>query len=114
MRSHHTAYVLLRFVPRTGNISHALELAVVIGQDAVVEIVIRYDWQTGLDAEDREYLADLMRDWSTMSLRRPPALLRQLSELSVGPLTVLDTGVATSESLRCLTRKVLTNCRSAG
>ena len=114
MQPSQPVYVLLRFVPRSGNIRQALELAVVIGQDAVLQIVIRHDWQTGLDAEDREYLADLMHDWTTMSSRRAPALLKQLSELSVGPLTVIDTGVATSESLRYLTHEILATYRSFG
>lgn len=50
------------------------------------------DWKLRVDAEDRNYLSDLMHEWRTTGPREIPALLDELSRQSHGPLRVSNRG----------------------
>ena len=61
-----------------------------------LEIVVPFAWQSGVATGDREYLEELMTDWQGMAADEIPGLLQQLSELSIGPLRAVESGVLDS------------------
>ncbi len=107
-------YVLLNFLSSSEAADKPLALAVIFHQDLVPIIVIRHDWQMDLDAEDREYLIELMDDWARTPPERVLALFRQLEGLSIGPLRATDTGIATAEALEFLMYAILGRGRDPG
>jgi hypothetical protein len=98
-------YVLLKFFPGSGAADKSLAHAVVFHQNTGPMIIIRHDWQVGLDSKDRQYLAELIDDWARTPPERLLALFRQLESLSVGQLRATDSGVATAEVLEYLIRQ---------
>lgn len=69
----------------------------VVGNQSGIEVVIAPNWQENLDLESREYLEGLIADWRSLDSGQIPALLRQISELSMGPLRAVESGVTDAE-----------------
>jgi hypothetical protein len=107
-------YVLLNFLPGSEVAANPLSLAVVFHLNSAPLIMIRYDWQVSLDAENREYLSKLMDDWMKTPPERVLALFRQLECLSVGPLRATVSGIATGEALEHLVYAVLGHAGDPG
>ena len=102
-------YVLLRFLPCSEAVDKSLALAVVFHRNTIPIIMIRHNWQVGLDSEDLKYLAELMDDWARTPAEQLLALLRQLECLADGPLRTAGSGIATAEALEYLINTVLGN-----
>jgi hypothetical protein len=105
-------YVLLRFLPGSKTVDKLLAIAVLFHRNSVPIIMIRHNWQAGLDSNDLKYLAELMDDWARTPAERMLALFRQLECLSIGPLRTSGSGVATAEALEYLMNTVLGNAVS--
>ena len=100
-------YVQLKFLPRSEAPDKLLAIAVVFHRNTVPIIMIRYNWQAGLDSNDLKYLAELMDDWARTPAERLLALFRQLECLSIGPLITTGSGIAAPEALEYLMNTVL-------
>jgi hypothetical protein len=100
-------YVLLRFLPCSEAAEKPVALAAIFHQNIVPLVMIRHDWQTGLDANDREYLIEFMDEWTRTPPNRVLALFRQLECLSIGPIRATVSGIATAEALEHLMYAVL-------
>jgi hypothetical protein len=100
-------YVMLKFLPYSEAADRLVPLAVVFHRNTIPIIIIRNDWQKGLNAEDRKSLAELMDDWERTPSERLLALFRQLECLSTGPIRATASGIATAEGLGNLTCAVL-------
>lgn len=107
-------YVLLNFLPLSEAADKPVPLAVVLHQNTVPIIIIRHDWQVSLNAEDRDYLSELMDDWMKTPPERVLALFRQLEYLSAGPIRATVSGMATAEGLENLMYAVLTHAGVLG
>lgn len=84
-------FVLLCYNPGQENAG----IPVLILEDGPgLKVHVPPNWHAGLDANDREYLSELMSDWEEADSERVPGILRELSELSVGPLRLRDSGIA--------------------
>jgi hypothetical protein len=90
-------------------VDKSLALAVVFHRNTIPIIMIRHNWQVGLDSEDLKYLAELMDDWARTPAEQLLALLRQLECLADGPLRTAGSGIATAEALEYLINTVLGN-----
>jgi hypothetical protein len=100
-------FVHLRYAPRPFDAGCTTEIRLLILEDGpALEIVIRPDWRIGLGPEDQEYLSELMRDWRRATPPEIPILLGNLSELSIGPLQTVDTGLVDPEERNALMKKV--------
>jgi hypothetical protein len=107
-------YVLLNFSSNSEVGGKFLPVAVVFHQHTIPIIMIRHNWQVTLDAEDREYLIELLDDWVKTPPERVLALLRQLECLSAGPIRATVSGTATAEGLENLMYAVLTHAGVSG
>jgi hypothetical protein len=76
--------------------------------------MIRHDWQTGLDTNDRRYLIKFMDDWARTPPERVLALFRQLKSLLIGPIRATISGVTTPEALEHLMNAVLGHAGAPG
>ena len=100
-------YVLLKFLPFSETGEKPVPLAVVFHRDSAPLIVIRHDWQVGLDTEDCECLIELMDNCTNTAPEGEVALFQQLECLSTGRLRATGSGIATAESLVNLMHEVL-------
>ena len=100
-------YVILHFLPDSEAADKLVPLAVVFRRNTVPIIIIRHNWQIGLNVEDHKYLAELMDDWKRKPFKQLLSLFRQLECLSVGPITTTVSGLVTAEGLGNLTYTVL-------
>lgn len=95
-------YVLLRFAPdRKGRSDTAIPL-LLVQSAGKLNIHLVSQWESRVDPKDREYLTGLLDDWRAASAKAIPAILDQLSELSIGPLQAVESGIADPERLRTL------------
>jgi hypothetical protein len=87
------SYVFLEYIP-TSREELRKRVFVFVSQDrASLELFIRPQWDDGMEAEHRDYLIELMKDWSKTPSEGIPSLLEQLSELSIGPLRTIESGI---------------------
>jgi len=100
-------YVMLNFLPYSETAEKPVPLAVVFHRNTVPIIIIRHNWQIGLNVEDHKYLAELMDDWKRKPFKQLLSLFRQLECLSVGPITTTVSGLVTAEGLGNLAYTVL-------
>lgn len=100
-------YVILHFLPDSEAADKLVPLAVVFHRNTVPKIIIRHNWQIGLNAEGHKYLAELMDDWERTPFKQLLALFRQLECLSAGPIRATVSGLVTAEGLGNLTYTVL-------
>lgn len=98
-------FVLLRFGPEQEERPQAAIPLLIVQTGGKLSVHIEPQWESGFDRNDREYLSGLLDDWSDASEKEIPAILDQLSELSIGPLRAVESGVADSERLRTLLRQ---------
>ena len=86
------SYVFLKYVPTSYEESKQ-RVFVLVNQDrGSLELFVRPGWEMGMEAEDRDYFAELMKDWSETPSEEIPSLLEQLAELSIGPLQAIESG----------------------
>jgi hypothetical protein len=107
-------YVLLNFSFNSEVGCKFLPVAVVFHKNTVPIIMIRHNWQVSLDAENREYLSEVLDNWMKTPPERVLALFRQLESLSTGPIRVTVSGIATAEGLEHLMYAVLTHAGVRG
>jgi len=87
------SYVFLKYVPTSYEESKH-RIFVFVNQDrGALEIFIRPEWDKGMEVWDRDYLAELMKDWSEIPSEEIPGLLDQLAGLSIGPLQAIESGI---------------------
>lgn len=98
-------FVYLGYAPRSSGATNGISL-LVIQKGLALEVVIRHDWRKGLESEDGEYLAELMDDWRRTIPAKIPALLESLSQLSIGPLRTLESGLLDPARKSALIQKV--------
>lgn len=106
-------FVLLRYAPRSSDATAGIPL-LVIQDGPALEIVIRPDWRQGLGSEEGEYLAELMDDWRGANSAEIPALLEKISELSIGPLQAIESGLLDSERRSAFIQQVSAAPRRRG
>lgn len=102
-------FVLLRFVGSENGIARPSTLLAAIQNGHGLTIEISPGWRSGLEATDAEYLGDLLAEWAEKPLDEIPALLEQLSELSIGPLGVVEAGIADEQKVKHLLEQVYGN-----
>lgn len=78
----------------------------VIGDDQGLHVAIRPGWDRGLPASDREYLSALMADWNNVAVGEVDSTLDQLSEVSIGPLRAVESGILDESRRGDLIRKI--------
>jgi hypothetical protein len=100
-------YVLLKFLLFSEAGDKLVPLAVVFHRNIAPVIVIRHDWQVGLDTEGCEYLIELMDNCTNTPPEREVVLFQQLECFSIGRLRATGSGIATAESLVNLMHEVL-------
>jgi hypothetical protein len=71
-----------------------------------IEILVRPNWRTIVEADDREYVQELLSDLKDRSLLDSENLLKHASLLSIGPLLTYAAGpqLVTHEGLMLLSR----------
>ena len=82
-------YVLLSFTP-------APEVSInilVVRSGPALEVSLPANWDAGLSPEDREYVSELINDWRNAQADCVPAILRELSQLAVGPLKTQESNL---------------------
>ena len=85
-------YVLLRFSPPDSRQIHAsIPLVVLQESQSRLQTYIQAGWDQHLRRTDREYLLELIADWHNAT--NIPGLLDELSELSIGPLVSVESGL---------------------
>jgi hypothetical protein len=89
-------FVLLRYI--SGQAGQAA-LVLLVEDGGGLKIHTEERWEPGLDADEREYLRELMKDWRGARGDRVAAILDELGELSVGPLRAVESGMADTEKL---------------
>jgi hypothetical protein len=99
-----STFVSFQYVPVPN--SEAAIALLVLADVSRIEVVIQPGWEANLDPNDREYLTELIADWRSANAADIPALLRQLAELSVGPLRAVESGVTDAEGRMALVQKV--------
>lgn len=96
-------FVLLRFASERGDDRRGGASSLLLTQDGdTLKIFTEQHWDSALEAEDREYLMGLLEDWRHASPDEIPAILDELSELSVGSLRAVESGVADGDKLKAL------------
>lgn len=60
-------------------------------------VLVRPNWSRFVEERDREYIAEMIKDFEERRAFDPAGLLRQLSSLSVGPLTTFAHGSRLSD-----------------
>jgi hypothetical protein len=100
-------YVLLNFLLFSEAADKRVPFAVLFHRNIAPVIIIRHDWQAGLNAEDSKYLIELMDDCTNTSPEQELALFKRLECFSIGPLRATGSGIATAESLASLIYEVL-------
>ncbi|MGC8549405.1 MAG: hypothetical protein ACP5M4_06870 [Acidobacteriaceae bacterium] len=92
-------YVLLRYMPGESGRGQRSALVLLTEDGGELKIFAEGRWESGLDAGEREYLRELMKDWRGARGDRVDAVLDELAELSVGPLRMVEAGVADAGTL---------------
>jgi hypothetical protein len=82
-------YVLLSFNPD----SQAGIRILVYRSGPSLEVSLPAHWGESLSDEDREYLSELVSDWQSARGESVPAILRELSQLAVGPLKTVESNL---------------------
>jgi hypothetical protein len=100
-------YVLLNFLLFSEAADKRVPLVVLFHRNIAPVIIIRHDWQAGLNAEDSQYLIELMNDCTNTPPEGELALFQRLECFSIGPLRATGSGIATAESLASLIYEVL-------
>jgi hypothetical protein len=85
------AFVLLAYAPDGRTVGARSIPVLVLQRGPTVEVLLPPKWDAGMGLGSREYLSELIRDWEGGS--DADSLIRELSELSVGPLRTVETGV---------------------
>lgn len=98
-------YVLLRYAPGEAHSRGADVLILVSEAKAGLEVRVRPGWHEEMAEQDRDYLAGLMEDWDRVS--EPHPVLDALSELSIGPLVTVETGMLDAGRSAALGAKIL-------
>jgi hypothetical protein len=107
MNPHGTPFVHLRYSPRWSDAGHPSGIPLLVIQAGPgLEIVIRPDWHKGVLPDDQEYLTELMDDWRNATPAEIPTLLESLSELSIGPLKSIESGLVDLERRSALIKQV--------
>lgn len=89
--------------------SPSASIPLLVFQDGVrLRVAISPDWGHGLLPLDREYLTELMLDWSRLGPDEIIATLEQLKELSIGPLRVIQSGIADRKRLSVMMQRLET------
>ena len=73
----------------------ALEQVVILflrNDGGALRVFAHRDWRTIVQPRDLEYIRDILEDFRERALSAPDALFKQVSSLSVGPLTTYAVG----------------------
>jgi hypothetical protein len=97
-------FVLLRYFSLKAGLGQGTDVLLVAAGDEL-RIYTEKQWESDLDAGEREYLRELMKDWRGAGADRVGAILDELAELSVGPLRAVESGVADAEKLSLLVER---------
>lgn len=97
-------FVLLDYRPGHGA-GTGIPVLVMSGRSSV-EVSVRREWEHGLAEAERDYLAELMREWRETEAAEIPELMRELAEISVGPLRTMEWGTADSGRRAALLQRV--------
>ena len=72
-----------------------------------LKICLSKNWKELIPDDLYDYMADVIEDWSRLSIDEPKTLIRMLSELSVGPIQLLAEGSIKHSDLNDLLVKFL-------
>ena len=98
-------FVLLRYISGKAGHGQGRALLLLMEDGGGLRIYTEKQWESGLDAGEREYLRELMKDWRGAGADRVPGLLDELAELTVGPLRTVESGWADAEKLARLVER---------
>lgn len=87
-------YVVLLFDPDP---DVAIKILVVRNGPSL-EVSLPANWQEQLSGGDREYVSELVNDWRSANADSIPLLLRELSQLAVGPLRTIESNLLDNHS----------------
>lgn len=62
------------------------------GKNCGLRLFLHPQWRPLIDAEDLEYIVELLADFRQRCMLDPEALFSQLASLAVGPLVVREAG----------------------
>ena len=88
-------FCALVYNPRQNPDSLSLEKIIVIlvgSKPKEVNILVRPNWQTIVEEDDRDYVQELLKDFKLRLRLDPEGLLKQASLLSAGPLLTYASG----------------------
>jgi hypothetical protein len=97
-------FVLLHYSPTSAHTERPEIRVLVISRASGIEVHTEQRWQEGLSAQDCEYLSELIRDWEQTT--DTDTLLRELEELSIGPLRTIDSGMLDGAARQALIRAI--------
>ena len=99
MNSNPSCFVRLEYSPGNSvSPAHAIPLAVV-AKGSELRVAIVPGWRDMVDPQDCEYLDELIHEWRATPANEFQDLMRQLSELSIGPLRAVESGLGGADEV---------------